>query len=125
MIQSLFVWTCSLLFALLVLGCYSTLEFDTTVRAMMVRHTTQSILVASLATYSYSQQVLDLSTVAWTVTSPNFTYLSVPGKIPSQAHLDLYAAQVIGDPLFGLNDFNLRWIGDSNWTYTSDSLESL
>ncbi|KAF2472087.1 putative beta-mannosidase [Lindgomyces ingoldianus] len=91
----------------------------------MSRRSTQAILAASLVTASCSQQVLDLSSVKWTVTSPNFTYISVPGKLPSQAHIDLYAAQVIGNPLFGLNDFNLRWIGDSNWTYTSESLNSL
>ena len=36
-----------------------------------------------------------------------------------QVHLDLYAAQVIGDPYFGLNDFNLRWIAWNNWTYSA------
>lgn len=33
--------------------------------------------------------------------------------------------QVIGDPLYALNEFNLRWIAFSNWTYTSVPLESL
>ncbi|ORY15621.1 glycoside hydrolase superfamily [Clohesyomyces aquaticus] len=90
-----------------------------------MRRSTQTILAASLVAASHSQTVLDLSTVEWTVTSPNFTYISVPGKLPSQAHLDLYAAQAIGNPLFGLNDFNLRWIGDSNWTYNSAPLNTL
>jgi beta-mannosidase len=36
-----------------------------------------------------------------------------------KAHLDLYAAGVIPDPYFGLNDFNLRWVAKSNWTYSS------
>lgn len=36
-----------------------------------------------------------------------------------QAHLDLYNAQVIGDPYYGLNDFNLRWIALTNWTYST------
>jgi len=26
---------------------------------------------------------------------------------------------VIGNPYYGLNDFNLRWIANSNWTYTA------
>ncbi|KAF2189589.1 glycoside hydrolase family 2 protein [Zopfia rhizophila CBS 207.26] len=91
----------------------------------MARRSTQAILAASLASVACSQTLLDLSTVQWTVTSPNFSYISVPGKLPSQTHLDLYAAQVIGNPLYGLNDFNLRWIGDSNWTYTSEPLTGL
>ena len=53
------------------------------------------VLLASLsATVCCGQQVLDLSAVQWTLTSPNFTNISVPAKIPSQAHLDLYAAKV-------------------------------
>lgn len=26
---------------------------------------------------------------------------------------------MIGDPYYGLNDFNLRWITQENWTYSS------
>ena len=33
--------------------------------------------------------------------------------------------KVIGDPLYALNEFNLRWIAFSNWTYTSAPLDSL
>jgi beta-mannosidase len=62
--------------------------------ALMARHRTQAFLTAALVTASYGQQVLNLSDVDWTVTSPNFTSISVPGKVPSQAHLDLYAANV-------------------------------
>jgi beta-mannosidase len=32
----------------------------------------------------------------------------------------LYNAQVIGDPYYGLNDFNLRWITWNNWTYSAE-----
>ena len=61
----------------------------------MLSRSTQAVLAAaSLASATYSQQVLDLSTVDWTLTSPNFSYISVPGKVPSQVHLDLQAAQV-------------------------------
>ncbi|KAF2120889.1 putative beta-mannosidase [Lophiotrema nucula] len=91
----------------------------------MVRRGTQAILAASIASVACCQQVLDLSGVDWTLTSPNFSYISVPAKLPSQAHLDLYAAQVIGNPLFGLNDFNLRWVAFSNWTYTSAPITTL
>ncbi|OCK75304.1 glycoside hydrolase family 2 protein [Lepidopterella palustris CBS 459.81] len=88
----------------------------------MARWNTQAILAASLASAAFSQQnVLDLSTIDWTLSNSNFN-ISVPAQLPSQAHLDLYAAQVIGNPIYGLNDFNLRWIANSNWTYTSAPL---
>jgi beta-mannosidase len=59
-----------------------------------------------------------------TVTNPNSS-ISVPSKFPSQAHLDLYAGDVIGDLLYGLNDFELRWVAESNWAYTSEPLTGL
>lgn len=65
-----------------------------------------------------SQKVIDLSGNDWTLESLPLN-INVPGSVPSQAHLDLYAAQVIGDPYYGLNDFNLRWIANSNWTYSA------
>ncbi|KAJ6438158.1 beta-mannosidase precursor [Purpureocillium lavendulum] len=61
---------------------------------------------------------LDLSDQVWRLQNLPLN-ISVPGSVPSQVHLDLYKAQVIGDPYFGLNDFNLRWIALSNWTYVS------
>lgn len=45
-----------------------------------------------------SYNVLDLSKQQWTLTSPNFPNISVPGKVPSHAHVDLYAANIISDP---------------------------
>lgn len=45
-----------------------------------------------------SCNVLDLSEQQWTLTSPNFPNISVPGKVPSHAHVDLYAANIISDP---------------------------
>lgn len=50
-------------------------------------------LVAELA---LGQQVLDLSGDGWTVSCEALN-ISVPGHLPSQAHLDLLAAKVIGD----------------------------
>ncbi|KAF2704453.1 glycoside hydrolase family 2 protein [Pleomassaria siparia CBS 279.74] len=91
----------------------------------MLRRTVQAILAATAVSSVHGQHAVDLSSVSWTLTSPNYTNISVPAKIPSQAHLDLYAAGVIDDPLYGLNDFNLRWIADSNWTYTSAPITSL
>ncbi|OJJ45346.1 hypothetical protein ASPZODRAFT_153009 [Penicilliopsis zonata CBS 506.65] len=69
------------------------------------------------------QHVLDLSEIGWTVSSTALNRI-VPGHLPSQVHLDLYAAGVIGR-YYGLNDFNLRWIADANWTYTSEPLRDL
>ena len=52
---------------------------------------------------------ISLSEYSWTVGNTGLN-ISVPASFPSQVHLDLYAEQVIGNPLFGLNDFNLRWL---------------
>jgi hypothetical protein len=61
----------------------------------MMRRSTQAILAASIiASPAFGTQVLHLSTVKWTLTSPNFSNITVPGKVPSQVHLDLHAAQV-------------------------------
>ncbi|PVI08499.1 glycoside hydrolase family 2 protein [Periconia macrospinosa] len=79
----------------------------------------QALLDATLICRACTQQVLDLGAVDWTLTSPNFSNISVPGRVPSQVHLDLYAASVIEDPLYGLREFDYRWIPYSNWTYTS------
>jgi len=52
-------------------------------------------LLAALAVTA--QKVIDLSGNEWTLSNPSLN-ISVPGSVPSQAHLDLYAAQVVGDP---------------------------
>ena len=44
-----------------------------------------------------AQNVIDLSGNGWTLQNPSLN-ISVPASLPSQAHLDLYAAQVIGNP---------------------------
>lgn len=49
------------------------------------------------ATSAIGGQVLDLSEQEWTLEN-TLMNISVPGKVPSYAHLDLYASQVIGDP---------------------------
>ncbi|KAL7782198.1 glycoside hydrolase family 2 protein [Trichoderma ceciliae] len=79
---------------------------------------TAAALLAHLATAAH--KVFDLSEQKWTLTSPNFKNISVPGKVPSHAHVDLYAANIIDNPLIEYNDFKLRWIGFNNWTYTSE-----
>ncbi|KAL8826486.1 MAG: hypothetical protein Q9191_003774 [Dirinaria sp. TL-2023a] len=87
--------------------------------ALKILLTTASIL-AAVAT----QKVIDLSGNEWTLQNPSLN-ISVPASLPSQAHLDLYAAQVIGDPYYGLNDFNLRWVAENNWTYSSAPITGL
>lgn len=72
----------------------SNAQFPGKTHTMLSRSTQAVLAAASLASATYSPQVLDLSTVDWTLTSPNFSYISVPGKVPSQVHLDLQAAQV-------------------------------
>ena len=45
-----------------------------------------------------AQNVIDLSGSDWTLANPPYNNISVPGAVPSQAHLDLYAAGIISDP---------------------------
>lgn len=42
-----------------------------------------------------AQKVVDLTGDGWTVSSKALN-ISVPGKLPSQVHLDLFAAKAIG-----------------------------
>lgn len=102
---------------------------ETMVRDWKSTAATQAVLMASLfastsSSASVGHNAIDLSGNTWTLSNAELQ-ISVPASLPSQAHLDLYAAQVIGDPYYGLNDFNLRWVAWNNWTYTSDPIESL
>ncbi len=45
-----------------------------------------------------AQKVIDLSGSDWRLTNPPYNNINVPGAVPSQAHLDLYAARIISDP---------------------------
>lgn len=75
--------------------------------------------LTSLLPQAGASNIIDLSSQKWQLTNAPYN-ISVPGKVPSQVHLDLQAAQVIGDPYYGLNDFNLRWIAWADWNYTTD-----
>lgn len=46
----------------------------------------------------------DLSLQKWTVTN-EYGNITVPGKFPSQAHLDLHAAGVISESVTAQSDF--------------------
>ncbi|KAI0113164.1 glycoside hydrolase family 2 protein [Daldinia grandis] len=79
---------------------------------MRFAHLITSAAVAAAA------NIVDLSDIDWTLTNDEKD-ISVPGKVPSQAHLDLFAAKVIDDPYHGLNDFELRWVAMADWNYTA------
>ncbi|OJJ64107.1 hypothetical protein ASPSYDRAFT_26132 [Aspergillus sydowii CBS 593.65] len=82
---------------------------------------TQAVIASNLA---WDQHIMDLSTVNWSLSGPALN-TTVPASIPSHVHLDLFNAGVIDDPYYGLNEVSLRWIGESNWTYTSDPISDL
>ncbi|KAJ6480152.1 family 2 glycoside hydrolase [Mycena sanguinolenta] len=71
-----------------------------------------------------AQRVTDLSGSGWTLHSQNGS-ISVPASVPSLQYIDLYNAQVIGDPLYGLNNTEQSWVPIQNWTYTSRALTDL
>ncbi|KAJ5513316.1 Glycoside hydrolase superfamily [Penicillium fimorum] len=81
-------------------------------------------VLPSVLPTTLGQHVLYLSGDGWTVSSKALN-ISVPGNVPSQVHLDLLDANVIDEPYHGLNDFNLRWIAENNWTYTSKPIDGL
>lgn len=92
-----------------------------------IMHLWKKLTLAALSSTFHtacSQHVVDLSGDNWTVSNKALN-VSAPGHLPSQVHLDLYAANVIEDPYYGLNDFNLRWIANNNWTYTSKPIPGL
>ncbi|KAE8356463.1 glycoside hydrolase superfamily [Aspergillus coremiiformis] len=84
---------------------------------------TAALLASSVVSTTLAQHVRDLSSEKWTLSGKALNH-TVPAGFPSQAHLDLFKAGVIGE-LHGLNDFDLRWIPESNWTYTSGAIKDL
>jgi len=73
-------------------------------------------LTSQMATSAVSSHVIDLGTLEWALKNDTMNE-SIRGSVPSHIHLDLYREGVIGDPYFGLNDFDLRWVALTNWTY--------
>lgn len=78
-----------------------------------------SVFWTLLASSPALAQVFDLSGLQWTLKNQNSSII-VPGSLPSQAHLDLFEAGIINDPLLGINEFTERWVINDNWTYTAD-----
>ncbi|KAL4795082.1 glycoside hydrolase superfamily [Aspergillus venezuelensis] len=84
---------------------------------------TQAVLASSIPGSS-GQQVHNLSTIQWTLSSSALN-TTAPATLPSQAHLDLFRAGVIDDPYYGLNETELVWVAYANWTYTSEPISDL
>lgn len=61
---------------------------------------TSTLLSLAAATFVTSQKVIDLSGKDWFLHNTQGN-VSISGSVPSQAHLDLSAAGVIGDPYYG------------------------
>lgn len=75
-------------------------------------------LLSLVPSLSSATNIFDLSEQDWTLSNAPQN-ISVPGKVPSHVHLDLFSAGVIGDPYWALNDFNLRWVAWADWNYTA------
>ncbi|KAI0081837.1 glycoside hydrolase [Panus rudis PR-1116 ss-1] len=76
-------------------------------------------LFASCVLHIVHAEVLSLSGLQWSLHNQNGSIV-VPGSVPSQVHLDLERADIITEPLLGINDFTQRWVVNDNWTYTAD-----
>lgn len=65
---------------------------------MLISHSFSLLVAAGLPLLTGAQHVIDLSDTKWTVKNSQGN-VTVPGNWPSQVHLDLYAAKVIGTDL--------------------------
>lgn len=59
------------------------------------------------ASVVFCQRVIDLSSQHWILQNLPLN-ISVPGSVPSQAHLDLLAAKVIEEPTYGASAERLK-----------------
>jgi hypothetical protein len=103
---------------------YNVLSFGCLLEFKMLPWFARPLTVAAAISPVCCGTILNLSEASWTLSNPSRN-ISVPASFPSHAHLDLFAAKIITDPYYGLNDFDLRWVAWSNWTYTSDALSGL
>ncbi|THH07222.1 hypothetical protein EW145_g3531 [Phellinidium pouzarii] len=82
-------------------------------------HTLCRSLLAALSLSALAlAQKFSLSDLQWTLKNQNGSIV-VPGQVPSQAHLDLFRAGIITEPLLEANDFTQRWVANESWTYTA------
>jgi len=74
------------------------------------------LLLDCAASVVASTILYDLSKVSWTLENVE-RKISVPAKIPSVAHLDLYKAGVIGEPTYGkLGNSSTKSPDHNTWT---------
>ncbi|KAF8549673.1 hypothetical protein OG21DRAFT_565638 [Imleria badia] len=76
---------------------------------MMCRTTKQLIALCCLPLLARAQ-VFSLSDLSWTLRDENDSIV-IPGSLPSQAHIDLFKAGVINDPLLGINEYTYGKMG--------------
>ena len=97
---------------------------------MTPKHTHDAMLVSALcllfgARHVLADNVISLNGDGWTLTSPGNDSINVPAHVPSQNYIDLYAAGVVADPVYGYEEDNQAWVRYSNWTYTSPAITGL
>jgi beta-mannosidase len=66
-------------------------------RLLLVTKNASAATALLLQLVAAAENVLDLSNQKWQLSSPQLG-ISVPGKVTSHAHVDLYAANIIDDP---------------------------
>lgn len=59
---------------------------------------------------------LDLTAAAWTFTHPE-TSEPLAAQVPGCIHRDLLRHDLIPDPFWGRNEWDLQWISERDWTY--------
>lgn len=83
-------------------------------------HFSKSLLVilSLLSSYIFAQEI-DLKKQHWNLTSP-YNQIHINNANPSDVHLSLLEAQIIGDPFYGDMEEKLQWVGNQNWEYSCD-----
>jgi beta-mannosidase len=74
-------------------------DFDKTIMGLILPGKKTRVGVALFVQLAAAaHNVIDLSQQQWTLTSPDYENITVAGKVPSHAHVDLYEANIISDP---------------------------
>lgn len=76
------------------------------------------IVLWLLSSHIFAQEI-NLKKQHWNLTSPN-NQIHINNANPSDVHLSLLEAQIIGDPFDGDIEEKLQWIGNQNWEYSCD-----
>ena len=75
------------------------------------------LILGLLSVSVTGKEVLDLSTLTWTVRGGGDDSLEVGATVPGSVYTDLQAAGVLGDFYYRFNDVEYRWVSQYNWTY--------